>query len=238
MPLLNRKPEKETIRKMNNYIDYLIILFFVISALASLLKKKPRQESPTTKESSQPKPSVSQQQDQRIDLGSNFDLPVDKVPKNDAFYKAAEDNPLADKLSTEREFMQKRNKLESAESTHSVFQNPANDKYFETSENSIEADKSEIEKEFAQKERKLELAEISHSSLPMDRMNIEKTVEKYKNSEVSLKFQTRNAYTYNKIFVPQRASGIKIKLKNRKRFKESFVISEVLQKPLALRENA
>jgi len=223
---------------MNNYIDYLIILFFVIYALAALLKKKPTQEGSTTKESSQPKPSVSQQQDQQIGLGSNFDLPVDQVPKNDAFYKATEDNPMADKLSTEREFMQKKNRLESAESTHSVFQNPANDRYFETSENSIEAEKSEIEKEFAQKEKKLELAEISHSSFPMDRMNIGRTVEEYKNSGVLLKFQAGGAYAYKGILVTQRASDIKIRLKNRTTFKESFIISEVLQKPLALRENA
>ncbi len=222
---------------MNNYIDYLIILFFVISALASLLKKKPKQESSTTKKSSQPKPSVSQQQDQ-IDLGSNFDLPVDQVPKNDAFYKATEDNPMADKLSTEEEFMQKRNRLESAKSSHSVFQNPANDRYFETSENSIEAEKSEIEKEFAQKEKRLELAERSHSGFPMDKMNIEKTIGKYKNSEVLLKFQAGGAYAYKGALVTQRASDIKIKLRNRSTFKESFIISEVLQKPLALRENA
>lgn len=154
---------------MDSFFDYIIIIFFVVSALASLFKKK--------------KPPVE------TDAGGDFDpeYGTTKTDENLPYYEPANDFP---DLSFDSEISDPEPELQK-KSAHPSMQ----DRYKEI-----------LKKRKAEKD-------LSDST-----QSFEKEVAKSLDTHI-------------------RANNLKDKLKDPETFKEYFIISEILNKPVGLRDN-
>lgn len=215
---------------MDNFFDYIVIIFFIGVAIASIFKKKKKAQEKAlanAQSDQQPIQRISQPEAESFPTQGTEPVITEKRKVLDPF---EEPDPFGDRTQKEPEYQEEKQSFTFKDLRSEV------DKYFEEAllksqeaeSGTLQPDTKSHPKPLARRSSMQSSEDGSPKPQPLTQSDISHTLVK-KSAIVDIHLQTKRIKNI-------RAENIRSKIRNNAELKDMIVISEILGKPKALRK--